>query len=100
MEGHIVSIYSMSLMFHLLTNDLLCSLVIAQLIPAMEEEAKVEVQSVTNVVKSGIWLVHARLNLLVAEVTAHLIVAIVRRRLGKHFLLYGPFFFFSSLPAE
>ena len=58
--------------------------------PAAEEEEEVvvvvaEVENVTNVVKSGISLVHANLVVEVEEATVHLIVAaevVVRRRLG------------------
>ena len=58
--------------------------------PAVEEEEEVvvvvaEVENVTNVVKSGISLVHANLVVEVEEAIVHLIVAaeaVVRRRLG------------------
>jgi hypothetical protein len=49
------------------------------------EEAKVE-RIVTNVEKSGIWLVHALILLVMLEDTAHSVVAMVRRRLGRYFL--------------
>jgi hypothetical protein len=74
--------------------------VIALKIPAVVEavegeEAKVEVENVTNVVNPGIWLVHALILLVMEEggTTLHLVVAMVRRRLGKYFLLYRPVFF-------
>ena len=73
----------------MLTKYSLYSLVIALRMPAVEEEEVVvvvaEVENVTNVVKSGISLVHANLVVEVEEATVHLIVAaeaVVRRRLG------------------
>jgi hypothetical protein len=66
----------------------LSSLVIAltlAMVGAVEEEAEVEVvavvENVTNVVKSGISLVHALRQ--AVEHTAHLAVAMVRKKLGK-----------------
>ena len=49
----------------------------------MEEEAEVEVENVTNVVKSGISLAHALILLVMEEATVHLVVTVVRRRLGR-----------------
>lgn len=91
--GHIVSICFISLVYHLLTNDLLCSLVIAPIILAAEEveveEAEVDLENVTNVVKLAISLVHALMLLLVVEEgIVHLVVAILRTGLGRHFLFF------------
>lgn len=70
-----------------MTNNLPYSLVIALVIPAVEvvveEEAEVEVENVTNVVKSGISLAHALILLVMEEATVHLVVTVVRRRLGR-----------------
>jgi hypothetical protein len=64
---------------------------IVEEVPTVEEEAEVEVENVINVVKSGISLVHANLVVEVEEGTVHLVVAVVRRRLGKYFHVYRPF---------
>ena len=64
------------------------------LMPAVEEEEEgeeAEVENVTNVVKPGISLVNAIL-VVAEEGTMHLIIVVVRRRLGKYFHLYRPFF--------
>ena len=77
-----------------------CSLVIAliMLTAEEEEEAEVEVMNVTNVVKSGISLVHALRVDLVEEGTVHLVIATVHRRLGKVFSSFTECF--GSLSAE
>lgn len=64
---------------------LLYSLVIALVMPAVEE-AEVEVENATNVEKSGISLVHALIFLVMVEGTVHLVVAMVRRRPGRCYL--------------
>lgn len=78
-----------------------CSLVIALIMLTAEEEeeeAEVEVMNVTNVVKSGISLVHALRVDLVEEGTVHLVIATVHRRLGKVFSSFTECF--GSLSAE
>ena len=76
---------------------------IALLIPTVEEEVEeeAEVENVTSAVKWGISLVHVNLVVEeeVEEGTVHLVVAVVRRRLGKYFhvFLFLQIVFFDSL---
>ena len=66
------------------------------------EEAEVEVENVTNVVKPAISLVHALILLLVVEGTMHLAAATMHLAvaigLGRYFLFYRRFV--GSLSTE